>query len=1072
MKISEYRQDLKLEIEQNIKQNLAIIPTLQLQTVEIAELLKIDNCNNFNNLENLKNLVEQIVNIKNMSQKVAAFVDENNYKEQYFNALTNGKHATYIHNSLRQKYSENVFNQDWQPELKKWKESEGKWFLSRFFAQRKIRKKLAEYSSNAQNVEPKQDILQILDYNKLKKKSLIFNELNEIFQQLPSETPENWDEKIEMLKNSYIINDQLKQFANNPQEFLKIKNAFADLFGSGFKSFKDFYSSKFENFLKLYNQNLKLSETLQTIAGLDVDVIKEDFSNNHFLEKRFALLQQIVDGIDGLKDWFMYLTIKKKAEENSMNFATTFFETTKINATEWNDVFKKSYYTSFVENAFAEDENLTLFKGEIFNDKILKYRELNSRYMQLAKAELVALLSSRLPDFNIEAAQNSETGILLRNIRNNGRGTTIRNIFDQIPNLLFRLCPCMLMSPMSVSQYLNLEKQEKFDITIFDEASQMPTSDAVGAIARSKNVIITGDPKQMPPTSFFASNQVDEDNIEIEDLESILDDALALSIKSKHLLWHYRSKHESLIAFSNSEYYENKLLTFPSPDNRISKVSFVKVDGFYDKGKSRRNPAEARAVVDEIRRRLSDKNLQNKSIGVVTFSIVQQQLIDDMLTDLFASYPELEKIATSGNEPIFIKNLENVQGDERDVILFSVGYGPDKTGKVSMNFGPLNQNGGERRLNVAVSRARYEMKIFSTLTSDMIDLNRTSSKGVEGLKKFLNFAQRGVNAIKVESINNVSKNIVAEQVAQKLREHGYTADTAVGCSGFRIDVAVCNPEKPQQYMLAIVCDADDPAKNKTARDREIIQPDILKALGWKILKIWTLDWYNDSNKVLENILQTIKNIEQNSDSEQNVANNQQTEIVLETLQTSNSENIYKQIDYQVATLPKMPEYVSFVNGRDSAAVAQQLSTLIETEAPILEEYAIKRIAEIWNSRVTQTFYENISNIIKKYNFKSTTFNGKTTLWNNTLTEENYTAFRQQSGRETFQIPCYEIANAIKYLIINQIAVPTDELKRQTSKIMGFSRMTSNVETIVTEAINYLKSKNQITENDGKLMMAK
>lgn len=186
------------------------------------------------------------------------------------------------------------------------------------------------------------------------------------------------------------------------------------------------------------------------------------------------------------------------------------------------------------------------------------------------------------------------------------------------------------MSPISVAQYIDADA-EKFDLIVFDEASQMPTYEAVGAIARGKNVVIVGDPKQMPPTSFFSVNTIDEDNIEIEDLESILDDCLALSIPSKYLLWHYRSKHESLITFSNSEYYDNKLMTFPSPDNIESKVRMVAVDGYYDKGKSRQNQAEAQAIVDEIARRLRSEKLRRKSMGVVTFNVLQQALIEDLL---------------------------------------------------------------------------------------------------------------------------------------------------------------------------------------------------------------------------------------------------------------------------------------------------------------------------------------------------------------------------------------------------------------------------------------------------------
>ncbi len=384
-------------------------------------------------------------------------------------------------------------------------------------------------------------------------------------------------------------------------------------------------------------------------------------------------------------------------------------------------------------------------------------------------------------------------------------------------------------------------------------------------------------------------------------------------------------------------------MTFPSPDNIESKVRIVNINGYYDKGKSRQNRAEAQAVVDEIARRLRSEELRKKSIGVVTFSIVQQALIEDLLSDLFIFHPELETLALECDEPLFIKNLENVQGDERDVILFSVGYGPDAEGRVSMNFGPLNRVGGERRLNVAVSRARYKMIIYSTLRSDMIDLNRTSSIGVAGLKRFLEYAEKGtrntINSVTAQSTETTAsiENIIADKlrslgytvhtdigcsgykidigivdtentserrlnvavsrarykmiiystlrsdmidlnrtssigvaglkrfleyaekgtrntinsvtaqstettasieniIADKLRSLGYTVHTDIGCSGYKIDIGIVDTENTSNYQLGIICDGKNYKRTKTARDREIVQNNVLKALGWDRLQ--------------------------------------------------------------------------------------------------------------------------------------------------------------------------------------------------------------------------------------------
>ncbi len=297
---------------------------------------------------------------------------------------------------------------------------------------------------------------------------------------------------------------------------------------------------------------------------------------------------------------------------------------------------------------------LSAFSGGVFREKIAQFKRLDQELTALTRQEIFCRLAASVPDCTREAAQSSELGILQRAIRSNGRGMSIRRLFEQIPNLLPRLCPCMLMSPISAAQYLD-PKREPFDLVVFDEASQLPTSKAVGALARGRNGVVVGDPKQMPPTSFFAANTVDEDNLDTEDLESILDDCLALNMPQTHLLWHYRSRHESLIAFSNSCFYENKLYTFPSVNDRESKVSLVPVEGTFDRGKTRQNQAEAEAVLEELKRRCHDPELSQYSVGVVTFNISQQNLIDDLLTEACGADPTLEQWAYGAEEPVFIR---------------------------------------------------------------------------------------------------------------------------------------------------------------------------------------------------------------------------------------------------------------------------------------------------------------------------------------------------------------------------------------------------------------------------------
>ena len=557
------------------------------------------------------------------------------------------------------------------------------------------------------------------------------------------------------------------------------------------------------------------------------------------------------------REWFQWSSRRAQLIAEGWQPAVDYIEAGHTGA-ETANALARVLYKEWSLTMIDADDELRQFSGMVFEDVINRYRQLTEHFQELTKKELYCRLAARIPNITIEAAKGEVTN-LKRYIANGGRGTSIRRIIDQIPNLMPKLCPCMLMSPISVAQFIDLD-QPKFDLVIFDEASQMPTSEAVGAIGRGKALIVVGDNKQMPPTSFFDTQQVDDEDAELDDLDSILDDCQALTIPGHYLAFHYRSKHESLIAFSNQEYYEGRLFTFPSADDRLQKVSLVKVEGTYDKGGKRSNRAEADAVVKEILRRLSDDELSKRSIGVVAFSMAQQNLIEDVLMDELAKHPDLEGKAFQVEEPIFIKNLENVQGDERDVILFSVGYGPDKDGNVSMNFGPLNNRGGERRLNVAVSRARYEMIVYSTLRAEQIDLRRSKALGVEGLQKFLKYAETG-QLIKSDASGNAAgsaSDAVAEDIAATIKAMGYETTTAVGRSLFKVDVAVVDPADSERYLLGILI--DNPARNATkiARDRELTQPSVLQGLGWKVLRVWSVDWMQNRQRVIDAIVAAIE----------------------------------------------------------------------------------------------------------------------------------------------------------------------------------------------------------------------
>lgn len=760
------------------------------------------------------------------------------------------------------------------------------------------------------------------------------------------------------------------------------------------------------------------------------------------------------ENISELKNWIAVQQKSKQLKEMGLVSIVMAWRQGDVDKDNIYNVFEANLYYMLILKTISSDDRLKEFHGKQYEDMIEQYGELIEKFRVLTIQELVAKLSANVPVSGAESASSSEIGILKRAIKSNGRMLSIRRLFDEIPNLLRKLCPCMLMSPISVAQYID-PSFPKFDLVIFDEASQLPTCEAVGAIARGDNVVIVGDPKQLPPTNFFSSNRVDEDNMDKEDLESLLDDCLSVSMPQEHLKWHYRSHHESLIAYSNIKYYDNKLYTFPSPNDLVSEVKLIHIDGYYDKGKTKQN----KAVVDEIIRRLQDEQLRNDSIGVVTFSSVQQNLIDDMLSDAFVKYPELEEFDRASKEPVFIKNLENVQGDERDVILFSVGYGPDKEGKVSMNFGPLNKDGGWRRLNVAISRARKEMIVYSTLRPEQIDLSRTRYDGVEGLKGFLEFAAKGKSVFSTkadEAAKPVDSLVV--MLADAIRKMGYDVKCNIGCSEYKMDIGVVNTKRPDTYMLGILLDGENCKEVATSKDRFILQPNVLKSLGWKIMRVWTLEWLDNPEKVLRDIKEQLENANC-VDAEFKETNAvPKKEIIFEKIENAEVEDLQSvATKYMTFDGGSMGLSNDFYEERTKSVIASLIQNIINQEAPISRKALMRKVSSAWDisrtgNRVEACFESAMSMVQKKITIDMENI----FYWKVEQIPESYDIYRVEdqygNKRNMDDISSYEIINAVREVLIQQISLSKTDLIRETAKKFGFTRLGSVIEVAVNNAI--------------------
>ena len=757
--------------------------------------------------------------------------------------------------------------------------------------------------------------------------------------------------------------------------------------------------------------------------------------------------------LDKVRDWYHWCAYRQELNAMGLDVIAKKLESEEVAVECLRDSFFKTMFKDLANRKIAQSPVLRTFEGSIFDETVARYRKLTEEFQVLSQKELYAKLAARIPHVADNIDNSSEIGLLNRNISNGGRGLSLRDLMDQIPTLLPRLCPCMLMSPMSVAQFLNLS-QDKFDLVVFDEASQMPTSEAVGAIARGRSVIVVGDPKQMPPTSFFNSTSVSEDEAELDDMESILEDCRTLEIPSLQLNWHYRSQHESLIAFSNNEYYDGNLITFPSVDDQTTRVRYQYVDGVYDKGGRRSNRKEAEAVVREIARRLAAPDHADFSIGVIAFSVVQQNLIEDLLMEALDKDKRLREAAEEIYEPIFVKNLENVQGDERDIVLFSVGYGPDKDGKVSMNFGPLNNVGGERRLNVAVSRARREMIVFSALKASQIDLRRSKAKGVEGLKHFLEYAEQQILVQPNNAHSETSDSIISRQIAEALRKRGYTADTNIGRSNFKVDVAISDSESADTYSLGLLLDGEGYHQTQTTRDREIVQPSVLRMLNWNVMRVWTVDWMTNPERVLARIERCLKEKPIQPEPSAKTA----FDISDETVEELRSD---------------VAEYDAFVGDGDTDAMSDKdLATeILKAEQPMTLTYLCRRICSFRDSpRLTPTVLAKLTDIVSRSMFVQEIGSAKV-VWTDKDSADNFRGYRKNNGRDITEMPIVEIMNAIAEAVNEQFSIKTDALTLIVAKKLGFTRRGAKVDQALNEALDLLVSSGKIVRADDMLRMA-
>jgi len=482
--------------------------------------------------------------------------------------------------------------------------------------------------------------------------------------------------------------------------------------------------------------------------------------------------------------------------------------------------------------------------------------------IDLNKTRLSAKLREVWPRLPGGAPPGSSAGILHQEANKTRSQMPLRRLMTEAGRPVQNLKPCFMMSPLSIAQFLD-PRTTRFDVIIFDEASQVRPADALGALLRGSQLIVMGDRHQLPPTSFFdhlvEEGDGDEEATAMVGMDSILELCSPVFRPNSQLRWHYRSHHESLIAVSNQEFYENHLRVYPSPAKVSDELGlkFVHLPNtVYDRGGSATNREEAsavaRAVIEHAQRD------PRSSLGVGAFSIKQQHVIEHEIELCRREHPELESFfSRDGLEPFFVKNLETIQGDERNVIFLSIGYGKGADKQIKLNFGPLTKDGGERRLNVLITRARTQCVVFSNFRADDLQLEPTSSAGLLALKVFLEYAENG-RLHHAEGPLEETESAFEEAVESFLTAEGYVVRRQVGSAGFRIDLAVVDPALPGRYLLGIECDGAKYYSSRVARDRDRLRQQALERLGWRIQRVWSADWYRRRREVQAGLVAAIK----------------------------------------------------------------------------------------------------------------------------------------------------------------------------------------------------------------------
>lgn len=723
-------------------------------------------------------------------------------------------------------------------------------------------------------------------------------------------------------------------------------------------------------------------------------------------------------------------------------------------------LLKRTWYAGLVNYAYSNNTEIRDFDRIRQENKIKDFVDADQKLFHYAQESLVEKLHQNLPNLNA----GGEMSIIRHEASKKRRHLPIRKLISQAGRAIQQIKPVFMMGPMSVATYLKQGAVE-FDLVIFDEASQIKVIDSLGAILRGKQVIVVGDTKQMPPSDFFGKSLVLDDEeaeqSQTADVESILGMFLSKGAEETMLRWHYRSRHDSLISVSNNEFYDGKLMIFPSPGVHTEAKGLSHhylPDALYEQGLSSTNPIEARTIAEMVFKHLKDT--PHLTLGVVAFSTKQRDCIILEVERLRREYPENEAFfSTNNKEAFFVKNLENVQGDERDVIMISMGYGKTTAGKMSQNFPLINREGGERRFNVLITRARLSMEVFSNFKSDDILSKADTPFGVKALKNFLTFAETGVLETTSETGRDTDSPF-EDEVLKAIKQLGYQVEPQVGAAGFYIDMAVRDTNKPGRYILAVECDGASYHSSATARDRDRLRQAVLEGLGWRFHRIWSTDWFRNPNKETLRLKESIeKSLNYYEQLDANIIiSAKQTAVKTAPIISRSSEvtavsliNIAYSVFDGDLDLPAWND----IGDLDIPRIASSLNKIVNHEGPLHIKEAARRITEYSGfSKVGSRILKRITEAAEHSTRLDLLHFENDFIYKDSC---KFTLIRDRSHfsathKKIEFIPPQEFKKALETVVKNAFSINRDEAVSEAMGLMGFKRATEKAKLVFEEPI--------------------